>query len=59
MTRDKSISIVMSWLVSGNCAPEDFLEALKNLSKDEREKVYLAVERQFQTSEGGIRCFTR
>lgn len=46
MTRNYAVHIVLRGISFRDCNVGDFFEALKMLSKDELEKVYLVMERQ-------------
>lgn len=69
MTRDHAVHIVLRGIGFRDCNAAEFFEALKVLSKDELEKVYLEMERQSLNDShfsqevkkflGGISCFTR
>ncbi|MBI3753737.1 MAG: hypothetical protein HY266_06825 [Deltaproteobacteria bacterium] len=61
MTRDKAVCIVVSGIASGSVELSQFVEAMKTLTADEKEKVSLYMERQSHVSHqktGGNQCFT-
>ena len=56
MTKNEAVHTVMDAITYGNCKAERFFEAFKSLSKDEQEKVYLAIKErdEFESLKGGI-----
>lgn len=59
MTKDKAVHIVVEGITYGDYKGKKFVEALKMLSGDEIEKVYLAIKKRYEFKRRSLLCSIR